>query len=278
MLPLLPEAYWVVDVIQQGSWPMEAQVELLIDLLEANELGGVARLLACVLRAYGDRAFSMLQERYYHLFVPDHVRQKSPVLYGLQPFGSQFGEAILELLNDPERDRIALGLWGAAELTGNLDSERVIEASEERRVIQLRTVGSLLSSRMDRGVIDRLTRTVAGLVKHSDKEIREWAIYILRRLPAGSHLADLRDCLHHSDEKTRMMAMRTLAELGDRGCVRRLMACVQESTGLVQRQAIEALGGLRDSEAQPLMEALVDDPPTVEIRQAAILALGNVGQ
>ena len=72
-LPLLAEAYLVVDAIGQGSWPTEAQVEILIDLLEADEMRRGDRLLACVLRACGDEAFSMLLERYQNLSAPDHT-------------------------------------------------------------------------------------------------------------------------------------------------------------------------------------------------------------
>lgn len=276
VMPLLPGVYLVLDAILRSSRPAEAQVNLLIDLLEGSASDGITMVFACVLRGYGDAAFHELMARFKETGNPGERGTADGLSEVLRLFGTQFFKALLPFLRGRESRDMQLGLQGAGAAVGLLDRFLVNRDSKAERMMWQRTQGVLFSDQMDAGVLDEITRAVADLASHADREMRIGAIEVLKCVPVGGHLVTLRRCLSFPDEETQIAAMRTLAELGDRGCVRILLDAASVRDGLVLRKTLEALGHLRAPEAQPLMEELVGHPDR-GIREAAILALGNVG-
>lgn len=275
MMPMVPGAYLVLDVIMRSAHSVEAQITLLIDLLEGSEGGSVRMVFACVVRSYDSVAFDVLMPRFQEVEDPGKREKTDGVSEALRLFGSRLCQAMLPFLQHSDSHAILLGLRGASALAGLLDQKWTSVNPQEQLVVR-RTRGLLLSSQMNADVVGDLTSAVADLVRHSHSGIRVWAIDVLMRLPLGVHLVKLRNALAHSDQDTQLAAMRALAELGDRGCVQILIDAAKSREGLVLRKTIEALGYLRAQEAQPLMEEFLEHADR-NIREAAILALGNVG-
>ncbi|MDP6042112.1 MAG: HEAT repeat domain-containing protein, partial [Candidatus Latescibacteria bacterium] len=276
LMPMLPGAYLVLDVIVRSAHSFDAQITLLIDLLEENTCGSIVRVLACVLRGYGDRAYSALLDRFMAFERSEDRSQICMSQEALRLFGSRFCGVLLESLRSADRRQILLGLRGVGALVGNIMYDNERKQYTEYHYFDQRIRGLLWASKMDIELIHAMTKAVAHLLSHQDHDIRIWAIEVLKRLPAGSHLAGLRACLNHDDKDTRIVATGTLAELGDLGAVKSLIELARSSDGMALRKVIEALGQLRAQEAQPLLEEMIDHPDRT-IREAVILALGNVG-
>lgn len=274
-MPMIQGTYFILDGVIQSAYPLSAQVALLIDLVEESERS-VRMALACTLRSFGNVAFDMLMDRFQALENPGERSKGDGLGDSLRLFGSRVFEDVLPFLRSEKKQEILLGLRGVNAVVGNLDRDWLHRDTVEERRISLRTRGLMFSNQMDQDIVEAVTQAIAVLVSHTEKEIRNWAIEILARFPLGAHLITLRSALTHTDQETQVVTMRCLAELGDRGCVPILVDAARSREGLVLRKTIEALGQLQASEAQPLMEELLDHPARM-IREAAVLALGNVG-
>ena len=274
MMPMVPGAYLVLDGIMRSAHSVESQVTLLIDLIEGTE-DSVRMVFACVVRSYDSVAFDMLMARFQEVEDPGKRSKTDGVSEALRLFGSRFCKDMLALLQQSDEHAVLIGLRGASAVVGLLDRDWASKDPQEQ-VMGRRTRGLLLSAHMNSDVVRDLTNKVANLVEHSNAVIRVWAIDVVTQLPLGAHLVKLRNALAHADQETQLAAMRALAELGDRGCVQTLIDAAKSRDGLLLRKTIEALGYLRAQEAQPLMESLLDHDDR-NIQEAAILALGNVG-
>jgi len=232
-------------------------------------------VFACVVRSYDSVAFDMLMARFQEVEDSGKRSKTDGVSEALRLFGSRFCKEMLALLHRSDDHSVLLGLRGASAVVGLLDPQWAPMDPQEQ-VMGRRTRGLLLSAHMNAEVVSHLTNAVADLVAHSNSVIRVWAIDVLTQLPLGAHLVKLRQALAHVDQETQLAAMRSLAELGDRGCVPILIDAAKSREGLMLRKTLEALGHLRAQAAQPLMERLLahDDR---NVKEAAILALGNVG-
>lgn len=274
-LPMVPGAYLVLDAILRSAHSEDAQVALLVDLIESTE-GSVRMVFSCALRGYETAAFDVLMARFQSIEVLGNRHKSDGFSSVLRFFGTRFFKAILVFLCSEDHQKILLGLRGAGVVVGVLDKAWVDPRSAQERTLGRRTQGLLFADQMDARVLDEMTHKISDLVFHPKQEIRIWAIDILKYLPLGVHLVKLRTCLSAQDQETQVAAMRTLAELGDRGCVQILIDAAQTREGVVLRKTIEALGHLRAPEAQPLMETLLNHEDR-GIQEAAILGLGNVG-
>jgi RNA polymerase sigma factor (sigma-70 family) len=274
-LPMVPGAYLVLDAVMQSAHSVDAQVALLVDLLECAD-GSVRMVFACVLRGYETTAFDVLMTRFQEITDVGICHKAEGFLSALRFFGSRFLKDILAFLRSEDPHTIRLGLQGAGGVAGVLDKAWVDSQSAQARTLGRRTQGLLFADQMDGEVLSEMTNRISDLVSHPKQDIRIWAIDLLKSLPLGVHLVKLRTCLSAQDQETQVAAMRTLAELGDRGCVQILIDAAKTREGLVLRKTIEALGHLRAPEAQPLMEALLNHTDR-GIQEAAILGLGNVG-
>jgi len=157
----------------QSAHPVDEQIELLVDLLDALR-GDVVRIFACVLRGYGDRAFSVLMERYAAL---DHCNlQHCELVESLRLFGTRFCEALLDPLRSADPCQIWLGLRGVGGIIGNIYYASDGDKYAEYRYFDQRTVGLLLAPKMNAEVIGNMTRAVGGLINYEDRDIRLLAI------------------------------------------------------------------------------------------------------
>ena len=276
LLPMLPGAYLVLDAVMHSAHATGVQLDLLIDLIEECKDGSVGYVFACVLRGYGEQAYSKLLDRFRAFEHAEDRNQTCMSHEALRLFGSRFCYALLDGVQSLDRREILLGLRGVSLVVGNIMHTNERNEYKQYHYFDQRTRGLLWASKMDSEVIQSITQAVALLVNHDDGVIRLWAIEVLKRLPSGSHLADLRACLTHSDADTRMVAARTLAELGDLGSVNALIELARSCDGLKLRKVIEALAKLGAQEAQPLLEDLLDHADR-DVREAAVLGLGNVG-
>ena len=276
LMPMLPVTYLVLDAVMHSAHSIDVQLDLLIDLIEECTLKSIGNAFAGVLRSYGDRAYSKLLERFMAFERPGDRSQINMSHEALRLFGSRFCNVLLDDLKSSDRRKIVLGLRGVSAVVGNIMHGNERSGYEHYHYFDQHTRGLLWASKMDSEIIQSITQGVALLINHKDRDIRVWAIEILKRLPAGSHLADLRASLSHDDMDTRMIAARTLAELGDLGSVNALIELARSCEGLRLRKIIEALAKLGAQEAQALLEDLLDHSDR-DIREAAILGLGNVG-
>lgn len=276
VMPMIPGTYLILDAIMNAAHSTESQIELITELLDGCDYGSSRLVLSCALRGYGEPAYQMLLNRFRDLETPDVRNMDHPFMGALRLFASPFLDEILTLLNSQTHRDMMLGLYGAGMLVSGLDRKWAKQDAKEGWAFERRTQGLLFSKQMDTEKLKAVTMAVTHLLSHSDRMVRIWAIDILKQVPLGGHLAQLRDCLSHEDEETQVAAMRTLAELGDRGCVHVLVDAAKKREGLVLRKTIEALAHLRAPEAQPLMVDLLNHSDRA-IQEAAILGLGNVG-
>jgi HEAT repeat protein len=167
-----------------------------------------------------------------------------------------------------------------ADLLGSL-GERAVDALLQRLIVEENMFARrrLLAAIVQQGEM-ALPPVLRGLDDERWFVLRNMAI-ILAELGFESSVEALGQHLRHQDRRVRREVARAIAKIGGRHAPRLLRERLTDPDPMVCQQAIIFLGAMHDSRAfQPLMaiaQGRARDRDEMEVRKAAILALGQVG-
>ncbi len=280
------EAYAFLDLVIQSPVEVGSKAALLVDLLEAGRDVGTQKLLTNVVLCYPDAAFPLLMKR----FMDAPSSEGSSALYALVRTGTRFCDALLEPLAGRNTHQQRLALAGIEIVARSFDPPRFTDAPPEewREQVRLRDqalqgrsrfahpISLLLKAPLDPVVLQATAERVAAIVDHPQADLRDTAICILGLMKADVYADQIRACLTHNDLSTRLTAIRAHTGMADEEGAALLTATAREGEAAERRVAVEVLGRLGISDAQPLCVDLLDDPDQ-EVRQAAVTALGELG-
>lgn len=283
------EGYLLLDRLIAGPWAQQAKVEVLLELAEAScdeqhkkwPDEGVGTLFIHVLLCYGDMAFPLLMDRFWHADDTQSLWQDRWLLYALRRTGPRFCRALLEKLNGDDARLRDLALAGMEVLVPWPDGSWVDEWSALRIRLEMRFRGKMapLSLQLmdgDPGLRQAAAAAVARLLDNPDQGIANRAIAVLSGIGVPSYRDLIRQQVVAGELPTRLAALRALANAGDRESVALFVEKAGSSEVPERRLAVETLGRLQAIESLPLVMELVADKDA-RVREAAVIALGEIG-
>jgi HEAT repeat protein len=187
--------------------------------------------------------------------------------------GSAGVPLLIEQLGSPDKNRLAVGLSTARELSGRDVTEALAveldSLSPDRRPLLLLAI----ADRSDSAVLPVIYKSAQS----GPDDLRITAINALARLGDVSSVPVLLEAATENDARLQQAAMDTLVRLPGKDVDADLLAAYKQAQGKLRQVLIELAGQRQISEAIPAVVSSLNDSDA-GIRSAAVQTIGIIGQ
>lgn len=180
---------------------------------------------------------------------------------------------LLEALRHDTDGKVKAAAAEALGLLGNPEAVKALIAFFDTHDIALRNavVRAIVRIADEEAVDD-----VASFLTHSDKKVRILAAYTLGQIHFPRASKKLKHVLQDESYEVREAAVKALGDLGDPQSVDILLQIASEPERYSLVWIIDSLGKIADSRALPVLVVNAVNAHSVEVREAAADALGNL--
>lgn len=180
--------------------------------------------------------------------------------------------ALRKLLHDPDPRvrRAAAGALVKMPDPANLEPLIVVLADSDSDVVL--HAAAALGELGEREAAPALLR----LLDSRDASLRLAALESLTKLEDRRAVKPLLELAHSADEKIQLRALAALKRAKDRRAVPAMLQFLDDANPVVRQRAIDVLGALGDAEVAELLESILRNDRSEEVRAAAARALGEI--
>jgi len=168
--------------------------------------------------------------------------------------------------------RRIFGVFGPGEVYSQVVTTLQSSPDEKQRAYAANALGEFLSA-------SGVKFVAQAIVNDSSPLVRRNAVAALERLNSQGPNAELVVALSDSDEEVRLAALHAAIRVHVFSALDAVVALISDPSARVRKRAAESLGVMRARDSVVGLVALTspDTEPSVEVRVAAVAALGRIG-